>query len=202
MSGLVFEDIADDLKDVGSTYSTRRSNTPAGDTEAIIFFIHPEAGQEMQRMKRQVLFVQGGGENVHADWDAKLVESLRSELGPNYDIHYPRMPDQEDPKYVAWKATLEKELAALDDGAILVGHSIGGTILINALAKHSPERELGAIILVAAPFVGEGGWDSHDWKPQRELVEKLPSGVPIFLFHGLADDTAPPTHAGRGCSVQ
>jgi len=146
-------------------------------------------------MKRQVLFVQGGGEGVHDDWDGKLVESLRSELGPNYEIRYPRMPDENDPSYVTWKATLEKELAALNDGAILVGHSIGGTILINALAEHPSERELGAIFLIAAPFVGEGGWQTDDWKPQRELAGKLPGGVPIYLYHGLADDTAPPAHA-------
>jgi pimeloyl-ACP methyl ester carboxylesterase len=146
-------------------------------------------------MKRQVLFVQGGGANVHADWDDKLVARLRSELGPTYDIRYPCMPNEEDPNYVTWKETLEHALAALSDGAILVGQSIGGTIMINALAEHAPERALGAIILVAAPFVGEGGWDSGDWKPQRGLGEKLPGGVPIFLFHGLADDTAPPTHA-------
>ena len=145
--------------------------------------------------KRQVLFVQGGGENVHAGWDDKLVASLRSELGPNYDIRYPRMPDEDDPNYVSWKASFEKEIAALNDGAIIVGHSIGGTILINALAERSPERKLGAVILVAAPFVGEGGWPSDDWKPQRELGRKLPAGVPIFLFHGLADDAAPPAHA-------
>ena len=145
--------------------------------------------------KREVLFVQGGGENVHADWDDKLVASLRSELGSNYDIRYPRMPDEDDPSYETWKATLQKELAALNDGAIIVGHSIGGTILINALAERLPERKLGAIILVAAPFVGEGGWDSDDWTPQRGLGDKLPGGVPIFLFHGVADDTAPPAHA-------
>jgi predicted alpha/beta hydrolase family esterase len=146
-------------------------------------------------MKRQVLFVQGGGQGVHDDWDGKLVESLRSELGPTYEIRYPRMPNEDDPSYATWKATLENELAALNDGAILVGHSIGGTILINALAEHPPEREFGAIFLIAAPFVGEGGWQSDDWKPQRELGGKLPGGVPIYLYHGLADETAPPSHA-------
>jgi hypothetical protein len=146
-------------------------------------------------MRRQVLFVQGGGAGVHDTWDDKLVESLRPELGPTYEIRYPRMPNEDDPSYAAWKAALEKELAALNDGAILIGHSIGGTILINALAEHPPERELGAIFLIAAPFVGEGGWQSDDWEPQRELGRKLPKGVPIYLYHGLADDTAPPSHA-------
>ena len=147
------------------------------------------------RTKRQVLFVQGAGKGVHDDWDGKLVENLRSELGANYEVRYPRMPNEEDPTYAKWKATLKKELAALNDGAILVGHSIGGTMLINALAEHRPQRELGAIFLIAAPFVGEGGWQSDDWKPQRELGGKLPGGVPIYLYHGLADDTAPPSHA-------
>jgi predicted alpha/beta hydrolase family esterase len=147
------------------------------------------------QMKRQVLFVQGGGERVHDDWDTKLVESLRAALGPNYEIRYPRMPNEDDPSYATWKATLEKEFAALDDGAILLGHSIGGTILIHALAENPPTRAFGAIVLIAAPFVGEGGWQSDDWEPQRELGRKLPGGVPIYLYHGLADDIAPPSHA-------
>lgn len=146
-------------------------------------------------MRRQVLFVQGGGERVHDEWDGKLVASLRAELGPDYEVRYPRMPNEDDPSYATWTATLENELAGLDEGAILVGHSLGGTILINALAEHPPERELGAIILIAAPFVGEGGWQSADWKPQRALGEQLPGGVPIYLYHGLADATVPASHA-------
>ena len=146
-------------------------------------------------MKRQVLFVQGGGEGVHDDWDGKLVESLKSGLGQDYEIRYPRMPHEDAPSYVTWKATLDRELAALDDGAILVGHSIGGTMLVNALAEQLPERRIGAIFLIAAPFVGEGGWKSDDWKPQGDLGAKLPAGVPIYLYHGLADDIAPPAHA-------
>jgi predicted alpha/beta hydrolase family esterase len=146
------------------------------------------------QMRRQVLFVQGGGERVHDDWDDKLVESLRAALGPNYEIRYPRMPNEDDPSYTPWKATLEKEFGALSDGAILVGHSLGGTILIHTLAEDPPARQFGAIILIAAPFVGEGGWQSDDWKPQRELSAKLPRAVPIYLYHGLADDTAPPSH--------
>ena len=145
-------------------------------------------------MKRQLLFVQGGGAGVHDEWDNKLVESLRRGLGPSYEIRYPRMPNEGDPSYSVWKAALEKELAALDDGAILVGHSVGGAILINALAEHPPERELGAVFLVAAPFVGEGGWSSDELKPHSDLGARLPEGVPVFLYHGLADDTAPPSH--------
>src|SRR5215213_6121559 len=146
-------------------------------------------------MKRQLLFVQGGGAGVHDEWDGKLVESLSRALGPGYEVRYPRMPDEGDPNHAAWSATLQAELARLDEGAIVVGHSVGGTILINALAEQPPGLTLGAIFLVSAPFVGEGGWSSDDGQSQRDIGGKLPGGVPIYLFHGLADTDVPPSHA-------
>jgi pimeloyl-ACP methyl ester carboxylesterase len=145
-------------------------------------------------MSRQILFIQGGGEAVHDEWDDKLVASLSAELGPEYDIRYPRMPAEADPSYAAWSAAIAREIRRLDDGAIVVGHSLGGTFLINGVAEHPPERTLGAIVLVAAPFVGEGGWQTDEWRPQHPLGEKVPRGVPIWLFFGLADDTVPASH--------
>ncbi|TMF15423.1 MAG: alpha/beta hydrolase, partial [Chloroflexi bacterium] len=38
--------------------------------------------------RRQLLFVQGGGAGAHDDWDDKLVESLRRELGSKFEIRY------------------------------------------------------------------------------------------------------------------
>ena len=146
-------------------------------------------------MKRQVLFVQGGGEGTHDHWDDKLVASLSAELGQSCEIRYPRMPNEDEPSYATWAAAIETELAALKDGAILVGYSLGGTILINVLVEHPPRRTIGAVFLIAAPFVGEGGWQSDDWTPQRGPDRKLCSGVPIYLYHGLADETVPPSHA-------
>jgi predicted alpha/beta hydrolase family esterase len=145
-------------------------------------------------MKRQLLFIQGGGKGVHDGWDNKLVESLRRKLGQDYDIHYPRMPGENNPSYSSWKTTLEKVFGTLQDGAILVGHSVGGTILVKLLAEQSSEREIGAIFLIAAPFVGEGGWSADDLQLPPDLGARLPKGVPIHLFHGLEDKVAPPSH--------
>jgi hypothetical protein len=64
------------------------------------------------------------------------------------------MPDEGDPSYARWSAAIRREMADLDDGAVVAGHSVGATILVNALAEQPPERELGAIVLIAAPFVG------------------------------------------------
>src|ERR1044072_39104 len=145
-------------------------------------------------MTRQVLFIQGFGADVHDEWDSKLVASLERDLGSGYAIRYPRMPNEDDPQYGAWKPVLLKELDALDESAILVGHSGGGAILINALADEQPKANLAGIFLLAAPYIGEGGWPSGDIEARTNLAERMPSSVPIFLYHGTADAEVPLKH--------
>lgn len=113
-------------------------------------------------MATQILFLQGAGEGTHADWDSKLVDSLRRELGAGYDVRYPAMPGEGDPDFARWVAAFEAELARLDDGAVVVGHSFGATVAVLALAKAPPVRSLAGLFLIAPPFFGEGGWDSQE----------------------------------------
>jgi len=146
---------------------------------------------------RDVLFVQGAGENVHAEWDDKLVDSLRRALGPGYDVRYPRMPDEADPTMATWRPALAQALAALRPGAVVVGHSVGGTILLEVLAEAAPIATLDAIVLIAAPFIGDGGWPSDDIASRADLAERLPVAVPVFLYHGEDDATVPVAHVER-----
>jgi pimeloyl-ACP methyl ester carboxylesterase len=145
-------------------------------------------------MSKQILFIQGGGEGTHDAWDNKLVASLETELGRDYAVRYPLMPNEGDPNYPAWKAAIVKELDALDDDAILVGHSLGGSFLMHALAEHRPKRKWGAVALIAPPFFGDGGWVGDDTGPAANLTEELRSDVPVLLYHGAADDEVPPEH--------
>jgi len=145
---------------------------------------------------RQVLFIQGGGAGAHDEWDGKLVESMRRELGEGYKVRYPRMPDEGDPGYARWSTAIRRELADLDDGAAVVGHSVGAAILVSALAEQPSERGLAAIVLIAAPFVGPGGWPGDEFELTSDLGARLPSGVRVHVFHGLRDKTVPPSHAG------
>jgi predicted alpha/beta hydrolase family esterase len=147
-------------------------------------------------MLRQILFIQGGGgQAVHDEWDNKLVDSLRRALGAGYEVRYPRMPDEGDPTYAKWKPAILREVDALDDGAVLIAHSIGGAMLIHAVAERPPERELAAIMLIDAPFVGEDGWPPQDFALPADLGARLPAGAPVHIFHGSEDDTAPAAHA-------
>ena len=146
---------------------------------------------------KDVLFVQGAGEDVHANWDSHLVESLRSELGPQYDVRYPRMPNEADPTMTSWRPVLERELASLRSGAVVVGHSVGGTLLIHVLADSAPTKRLDAIVLLAAPFIGAGGWTSDEIGSGADLAARLPIAVPVLLYHGEDDTIVPVEHVER-----
>src|SRR5688572_22692774 len=80
-------------------------------------------------MKKQVLFIQGAGEGAYEE-DQKLVESLQHVLGPEYTVHYPAMPDEDNAPYEQWKRQIEKELAEMRGPIILVGHSVGASVVV------------------------------------------------------------------------
>lgn len=145
--------------------------------------------------KRQLLFVQGGGKGVHDEWDDKLVGDLRRRLGDAFDILYPRMPSEDNPDYAQWLPALTGQIDGLRDGAILVGHSVGATILIRLLSERAPTRAPGGIFLIAAPFLGDGGWSADNVRFSSDLGKHLPQGVPIHFFHGHEDHTVPLSHA-------
>lgn len=149
---------------------------------------------EKVKMPKEILFVQGAGAGTHDEWDDKLVGSLGAELGRQYAIRYPLMPNEAEPSYASWKAALLKQFDELDENAILVGHSIGGTFLIHAVAEQRPKRKWGGIFLIAPPFLGEGGWPGDDTGPAEELTRELRADVPVFLYHGTADGEVPLEH--------
>lgn len=145
-------------------------------------------------MTVQVLFVQGAGANAHDGWDHELVESLQRELGKGYRVRYPRMPNESDPHYAIWKSAILRELDSLEDGAILVGHSVGATILLHVIAEHPPGFKPGSLILIAAPFIGTGGWPGDEIPAGTDFAKRLPTELPVYLYHGTDDETVPSSH--------
>jgi predicted alpha/beta hydrolase family esterase len=139
-----------------------------------------------------ILFIQGAGEGVHDQWDHRLVASLETHLGTA--VRYPRLPDEANPTFAAWGKALRAALGDLTDGDVLVGHSVGGAMLLRVLAEGIGLRP-GALVTIAAPFVGPGGWTLDDMPAISDLGGKLPRGMPVFLHHGTADDEVPPDHA-------
>jgi hypothetical protein len=143
--------------------------------------------------KLRVLFVQGAGAGAHAA-DAKLVASLKGRLGPEYEVHYPVMPNESNPDNAAWQRFLTGAIVTMGDGAILVGHSAGATSLIMALTKLKSTQKIAGIFLIAAPYGGAEGWQIEGFELPAKMEEWLPPGVPMFLYHGREDAIVPFTH--------
>lgn len=143
-------------------------------------------------MAKQVLLIQGAGEGAHEE-DAKLAESLRRKLGPDYEVHYPAMPDEGDPDDDAWGSAIAAELADMGEDAILVGHSAGAATLCMFLATRDLALRVAGIFLVSAPFFGEGGWQVEGFALPKDLGRRFPD-APVFLYHGGEDEIAPIAH--------
>lgn len=141
----------------------------------------------------QILFVHGGGEGAH-DADARLVASLRASLGPDHGVHYPAMPNEGSPSVAAWSSHLLHELAALPDGSVLVGHSLGASIVLKLLAEQAPPKPLGGLFLIAPPFWGAADWEWSEAVLPADARASLSRLAPIFLYHSRDDEIVPFDH--------
>ena len=142
--------------------------------------------------RKQVLFIQGAGDGAYEE-DEKLAASLREALGQAYVVHYPRMPENASTD-AAWMEQLREEFAALKDDVILVGHSVGGSALLKYLAENTVPVQIRGIFLLATPFWGKGGWDYEGFSIPNDFPDRLPKGVPIFLYHNRDDEVVEFAH--------
>jgi pimeloyl-ACP methyl ester carboxylesterase len=65
------------------------------------------------------------------------------------------------------------------------------------MATWQPAFALSAIVLISAPFIGEGGWDSEEIAPRPDFGERLGTIAPVLLYHGEEDDVVPVAHVER-----
>lgn len=136
-------------------------------------------------MKKQVLFIQGGGEGAY-DVDKNLAAALQHALGADYNVLCPHMPDEADPQYETWAAQISKERAALGDNAIIVGHSVGGAVLLRHLSEAKIDKPIAGIFIIAAPY-----WGAEEWQAD------LPARLPVFLYHSRDDTVVPFAHLAQ-----
>ena len=147
-------------------------------------------------MNKQVLFIQGAGKDAYKE-DEKLVASLRQLLGREYEVHYPAMQPEDEANYETWKGQIEQNLAALDGMVIVVGHSLGASILIKCLAE-GDIKKITAILLIATPFWGgDKGWKYEGYEalalPEGH-AKQLPANARVFFYHSRDDEIVPFAH--------
>lgn len=144
-------------------------------------------------MKRLLLFVHGAGEEAYEE-DRKMAASLRYALGSGYEVRYPKMPDAHSPRYAAWKDRIAGELAELDGEVVLVGHSLGASILLKYISEERTATPVAGMFLVAPPYWGVEDWEVDEYALREDFGSKLPEGLPVFFYHSRDDEWVPFAH--------
>lgn len=145
-------------------------------------------------MKKQVLFIHSAGSQRPSEGSSQLVAYLQSALGKEYEIIHPPMPEPENPRYESWKQRLAEELAIIGDEVILVGHSLGGSVLLKYLSEEGFPRSIAGLFLVSAAYWGNKDWEIEEYIMQPDFASHLPYIPGIFLYHSLDDEWVPFVH--------
>jgi uncharacterized protein len=143
--------------------------------------------------KKKILFIHSAGPQGAEEGSTNLLAYLRKSL-TEYEIVAPKMPDPENPQYELWKLKLEKEISALRDDAVLVGHSLGGSVLLKYLAEEGFEKRISALFLIASPYWGKKDWQIQEFKLPDNFPSTLPAIGQIFIYHSHDDEWVPFDH--------
>lgn len=147
-------------------------------------------------MTQHVLFIQGAGHGAY-DADQRLAESLGRALGPSFEVRYPAMPNEDDASYEQWRQQIEQEVADVPGPLVLVGHSVGASLLMKWLSDRKDEKSVAGVFLAACPFWGGDGWRYEGYEKlalPTGVAAALPTGMPIYLYHCRDDATVPFDH--------
>lgn len=146
-------------------------------------------------MTEQILFIHGAGAGAHQE-DQALVDNLQERLGSGYDIHYPRMPKEGSPEYPLWQERLTKELAGLEGELILVGHSLGASVLLKYVSEEKMGQPVRGLFLLATPYWGAEDWQADAYTLREDFPATLPETMPIFFYQSRGDTIVPFSHLG------
>ena len=142
---------------------------------------------------RDLVFIQGGGQGAHAA-DAPLAASLKQALGDGAHVHYPLMRGEDEPSLEPWVRQIAAEVAGRPGPVTLVGHSLGGALLLRYLAQQTPPVPVQALVLLAAP-----AWDGQQWAFDElvlpdDLDDRLATIPRLMLYHCQDDEVVPFAH--------
>jgi predicted alpha/beta hydrolase family esterase len=161
-------------------------------------------------MKQQVLLIHGGDPQEsyeayleflknypvrlerHALRQPGYQEILASDLGENFEVLFPEMPNKRNAKYVEWKIWFEKFLPFLRDDVILIGGSLGAIFLAKYLAENNLPKRIKALFLLAGPAMDNPPeYKLYDFALPEDLSKFVSQAPKVFLYHSQDDSVVP-----------
>ena len=114
-------------------------------------------------------------------------ELLQSQLGADYQVLLPTMPNKTNARYNEWEIWFTHLASIMTDGCILIGHSLGAIFLAQYLSENIFPKSITATILVAAPYDNESSEDLGDFKI-KTLSDRLTEQAGRLVFFNGTDD--------------
>lgn len=98
---------------------------------------------------KQILLAHSGGrQGSHGEGSFDLVSYLRNKLSNEFDIHYPIIDNPEAATYKMWEKLFCTEFKKIKEPLILVGHSLGGSMLLKYLSEEGKNLSISALFLI------------------------------------------------------
>lgn len=113
----------------------------------------------------------GDGSSVWIPWLSEKLEKR------GYNVIHPDMPNSSDPILSEWIAEFEKILGKLKNEIIVVGHSLGGSLILHMLENEMWTHKLKRAIILGAPVYSAKAPDffrsGFKWNDIRKNASKL-----------------------------
>lgn len=176
-----------------------------------------------QSMKKQVLYIHGGESfQKHDDfmermrtvdlWHLQTNEagaspkkwrsSLAEDLGEEYEVLMPPMPNKQNAKFAEWSLWFERHFEYLQDGVILIGHSLGAMFLAKYLSTNDIPFKPASVFLMAGAYrlPGFDDTDCGDFLIIPEEVQPVARKTNQLVIVHSKDDPVVPYEHGQALS--
>ena len=117
----------------------------------------------------------------------KWKELLQGNLGSEYQVLTPSMPNSTNAQYNEWRLWFDHISSLFTDDCILIGHSLGAIFLVKYLSENTLQVKIKATILVAAPYDDETTEDLTDFKIKDIPHRFTEQAGRLVFFNGLDD---------------
>ena len=146
-------------------------------------------------IRKPIFFAHSGGsQGSPGKGSFDLVSKLETELSNEFEIRNPVIDNPETPTYMMWKKLFHKEFENRAEPIALVGHSLGGSMLLKYLSEEEPNISISGLFLISIPFWGKDGWDVEDFVLPEKCEAKLRQISDVFLYHSKYDEIVPFEH--------
>jgi predicted alpha/beta hydrolase family esterase len=146
-------------------------------------------------MRKEIFFIHSAGPQGDHAGSTGLIRSLQKSLGNKYMLHHPSMPQPENPRYQEWKYKLQSTLPVGGNKVAIIGHSLGGSVVLKYLTEGLCQVPIAGLFLIGAPYWGNRGWTMEEFMFTSDFSSKLPIIDQVFIYHSKSDHWVPISHA-------